>query len=110
MKSPEILKSIPKQGLLKLTTQEVELSKKKKIALIRKGNEFYNQGNMEMAQKVFITANYADGLVRLGDHYFEHKKPLEAFRMYWLAKNKKKINTFVEKIAGIIKKWIKEER
>jgi len=110
MKSPEILKSIPKDGLLKLTKEEVELPVKKKIALIRKGNELFNQGNFEMAQKIFITADYADGLGRLGDHYLEQKKPLEAFRMYWLAKNKRKIETIIEKIAGIIKKWIKEER
>ncbi|MBN1797439.1 MAG: hypothetical protein JW822_02610 [Spirochaetales bacterium] len=110
MKNKELLKKIPKTGFLKLTTEKVELSEEDRIALIRKGNGYFNQGKYDIAKKIFLTAHYPDGLVRLGDYYLTEKKPLEAFRMFWLAKYPRQVDRMVEKMAAIIKKWIKEER
>jgi len=104
------LEKIPKNGFLKLTRQKVELGDQRRIALIRKGNEYFNQGKFDIAKKIFLTADYADGLARLGDFYLKQKKPLEAFRMYWLAKYPEQVNRMIEKMAAIVKKWIKEER
>jgi hypothetical protein len=110
MKNMELLKKIPKTGFLKLTTEKVELSEDKRIALIRKGNDYFNRGKYDIAKKIFLTAHYPDGLVRLGDYYLSEKKPLEAFRMYWLAKYPRQVDKMVEKMAAIIKKWMREER
>jgi tetratricopeptide (TPR) repeat protein len=110
MKNKELLKKIPKTGFLKLTAEKVDLSEEDRIALIRKGNAYFNQGKYDIAKKIFLTAHYPDGLVRLGDYYLAEKKPLEAFRMFWLAKYPRQVDRMVEKMAAIIKKWIKEER
>jgi tetratricopeptide (TPR) repeat protein len=110
MKHKEFLEKIPKNGFLKLTREKIELGDQKRIALIRKGNEYFNQGKYDIAKKIFLTADYADGLARLGEYYLKKKNPLEAFRMYWLAKQPEQVNKMIEKMAAIIKKWIKEER
>jgi hypothetical protein len=110
MKSEDVLKHIPQEGFLKLTQEKIEISEAKRMALIRKGNEFFNRGAIDLAKKVFLTAQYADGLVRLGDRYLSEKKPLEAFRMYWIARNKNKKDRLVEKMSSIIRQWLQEER
>ena len=110
MKNEDVLKHIPKEGFLKLTQEKIEIPEEKRMALIRKGNELFNRGQLDLAKKVFLTAQYSDGLVRLGDRYFSEKKPLEAFRMYWIAKNKNKKDRIVEKMSSIIRQWLEEER
>jgi hypothetical protein len=105
-----MLQHIPKEGFLKLTQEKVKIPEDKRIALIRKGNELFNNGRIDLAKKIFLTTLYVDGLVRLGDRYFEEKKPLEAFRMYWIARHTSKKETFVQKMTSIIQQWLHEER
>jgi hypothetical protein len=104
----EALKRIPKEGLLRLTADKPDVPEDKRIALIRKGNELFNNGQLDLAKKVFLTAGYQDGLVRLGDRYSEEKKPLEAFRMYWLAGHAAKTDKIVEKMSWIVRQWLHE--
>jgi hypothetical protein len=100
MNRKDMLARIPHEGFLKLTRETIDLPEEKRIALIRKGNELLNSGRLDLAKKVFLTAGYNDGLVRLGDRYMEDKKPLEAFRMYWLAQHAPKRDKFVERCPG----------
>jgi hypothetical protein len=104
----DALQRIPKEGLLRLTAEIPDLSEDKRIALIRKGNELFNDGRFDLAKKVFLTAGYKDGLIRLGDRYSEEKQPLEAFRMYWLAKHTAKTDNLVEKMSWIVRQWLQE--
>lgn len=104
----EALKKIPEGGFLKLTSDPGSLPPKTRAALIRKGNELLNQGKHDLARRVFLTAGYADGLVRVGEAYDKLGSPLEAFRMYWIAKHRKKVDPAVEKMAGVVRRWLAE--
>jgi hypothetical protein len=104
----DMLKHIPKEGFLKLTQDTPDLPEEKRIALIRKGNDLFNSGQFELAKKVFVTAGYSDGLIRIGDRLSGEHKPLEAFRMYWLAKHTVKTDYFVEKMSLVIRQWLHE--
>ena len=110
-KTEELLRLIPDEGFIKLTRdgEGKALSKQQKIALIRKGNELYNQGKYELAKRIFITTGYSDGLIRLGDLYYKKQQILEAFRMYCLAPSKGKVNTMIESMAYIVKNWLTED-
>ncbi len=109
-KVEELLKNIPKNGFLKVARgAEQKLDSNKRIALIRKGNELFNRGEIELAKRIFITTGYSDGLIRIGDLYMEQNLPLEAFRMYYMAPYPKKVNEMLEKMAAIVRKWLKEE-
>lgn len=101
---------IPKNGFIKVTSQRLEtLESAQRIALIRKGNEFFNAKRYDQAKRIFLTTGYSDGLIRLGDYYFQHKEPFEALRMYWLAPSIAKRDKLIEKMADVVHKWLRED-
>ncbi len=85
------------------------ISSQQRSALVRKGNELFNAGQVEQAKRVFLTAHYTDGLVRIGKYYEEKNMPLEAFRMYWLAPEQRKVDYMVEQMAGVIREWLHDD-
>ena len=70
-----------------------------KVALNRKGNRMFNEGDIEGARRVFMTTGYSDGLSRVGDFYKSKDRPLEALRMFWMAHDKRKADPLIEKLA-----------
>ncbi|MDC7224096.1 MAG: hypothetical protein PQJ60_10170 [Spirochaetales bacterium] len=103
----DILAKIPQEGFLKTTVEKRDdLSSQQRVQLIRRGNEFFNEGNMEMARKIFLTLNYKDGITRLGDFYYEKGEPLEALKMYREAEAQAKVDEMVIRMAQVIKKWL----
>ncbi|MFW6138530.1 MAG: hypothetical protein ACOC7U_05090 [Spirochaetota bacterium] len=87
-----------------------ELTPEQRLALIRKGNELFNKGDIEKAARIFTTTSYKDGLIRVGDYYyFEKKNPMKAFYYYLEAKYEKRIKEISERISSVIKKWLKED-
>ena len=95
-------------GFIKVTEKNSELTDVQKVALIRKANQLFNEGKTDLAERIFITTGYSDGLTRIGDKYAEKNEYLEALRMYELAHNKRKSEPLIEKIAGVISVVLKE--
>jgi hypothetical protein len=108
MRSQEVLQKLPHSDFLRLTESATALPGDKKSALIRKGNELFNQGRIEMARRIFLTTKYTDGLIRIGNYYMKQRKPLEAFRMYWLAPHARRREAMVEKMALVLRRWLRE--
>lgn len=109
MKYEKILKHLPKQGFLKTSREpEPPLSREQKTALIRRGNELFNKGDIEKAKRIFLTTHYTDGIIRIGDHYFQKKQVFEAFRMYKLAPAPDKTENMIEKMAAVLQYWLKD--
>ncbi|ULQ60082.1 hypothetical protein K7I13_01770 [Brucepastera parasyntrophica] len=95
------------EGLIKSTDSPLQgLTSEQKALLNRKGNELFNQGEVESAKRIFITTGYSDGLTRVGDFYTEKDKPIDALKMYWLAHNKRKAEPIIEKLALMIESII----
>ncbi len=78
------------------------LDSEKKALLNRKGNEFFNTGDIESARRIYITTGYSDGLSRVGDVYVSKGRELDALKLYWLAHNKRKADPLIQKLARII--------
>ncbi len=109
MSAQDILKMLPSGGFLKTTAESAApLTREKRAALIRKGNELFNKGELSLAQRIFITTKYSDGLIRIGDEYLKGGKPLEALRLYWLAPAPDRTAAVVEQIAQVMKHWLAE--
>jgi hypothetical protein len=109
MSTQDILKKLPSGGLLKITAASpAPLTSEKRAALIRKGNELFNKGEFDLAQRIFTTTRYSDGLRRMGDHYMERGRILDALRAYWIAPAPDKTAALVEKIAQVMKQWLSE--
>ncbi|MBN2509544.1 MAG: hypothetical protein JXB03_04675 [Spirochaetales bacterium] len=99
---------IPRDGFLKVEREKrAVLDSTQKTVLIRKGNEFFNAGNILLAKRIFITTGYSDGLIRIGDHYLKHNEPVEALKMYALAPAPDKVREMSGKIASIIRNLLK---
>lgn len=99
------------EGFLKVSsTDTAAISKSDRVALIRKGNELFNQNKLNAAKRVFMTVRYGDGLIRLGNHYMAEGDPLEAFRMFWLAGDQRRIAEMTEQMAWVIRKWLREDQ
>ena len=81
-----------------------------KAALNRKGNQIFNQGDIEGARRIFITTGYSDGMSRVGDNYKSKNRPLEALQMYWLAHNRNKADPLIEKLAFIMQNMLQEDK
>ena len=89
---------------------EKVLTPKERILLIRKGNELLNDGDIEKAEKIFVTTAYKDGLIRIGDYYyFDKKNVFKALNLYFEAKYEKRIRELTERMALVLKKWLNED-
>ncbi|MGO9409984.1 MAG: hypothetical protein ACLQCB_04445 [Spirochaetia bacterium] len=109
MSAQDILKKLPSGGFLKTTRgASARISKEQRVALIRRGNELFNKGDFDLAQKIFVTTKYSDGLIRIGDRLADGGKPLEALRAYWLAPCPEKAAVLIERIAKVMKQWLAE--
>lgn len=109
MSAEDILKKLPSSGFLKVTREKsAQLSPENRAALIRKGNDFFNRGETELARRIFLTTRYSDGLIRVGDRMVKSGKPLEALAAYWVAPCPEKAEAIVARISEVVRQWLKE--
>ncbi len=100
----------PSSGFLKVDLgAPAKVSGADRATLIRRGNEFFNQGRYDLAKRVFITARYGDGLIRLGDKHLQQNEPLEALRLYQIAPEPSKAADLIERFADIVRQWLEED-
>lgn len=86
------------------------MEEKDRIALIRKGNEFFNEGKIDDAAKIFITTKYRDGLTRIGDlFFFDRKQPLLAYKYYKHANRTDRINDIFMRMMFALKTLVSGE-
>jgi hypothetical protein len=110
MKKEDALKRIPAEGFIKLgSSQQKNLDPSRRAALIRKGNELFNNGNIQTSKRIFLTTGYSDGIERIGDYYKDQGDILEALRMYWIAPAPVKKQQLIEQCAAVLQHWINQE-
>jgi hypothetical protein len=80
-----------------------------KAALNRKGNQKFNEGDIEAARRIFMTTGYSDGLSRTGDYYNSKGRQLEALRMYWMGHDKNKAVPLIEKLSFLLQDILHED-
>lgn len=79
-----------------------------KVALARKGNELFNNGNMAEAIKYFVRADYRDGIMRVADHYyFEKKQPLIALKFYKMINRKDRVDEIFARMMFALGKLLR---
>lgn len=86
-----------------------ELAGEEKARLNRKGNELFNRGEFETARRIFQTTGYSDGLIRVGNRYLESSHPVDALKMYWLARDEKRSAELVDLAVLAIQKLLHEK-
>lgn len=105
-----ILKKMPQSAFVKLTDcKNNSLKSTDRVTLIRKGNQFYNDGKIDIAKRIFLTTGYTDGIIRIGDYYYKNNNYIEALEMYELAPSPEKKEFLIDKLSEIVKVWLKKE-
>ena len=95
-------------GFIKITDQPVgNLSAQQRVVLNRKANALFNDGKIDMAERIFITTGYSDGLTRVGDVYAQKNDYLKALKLYLLAHNKRKSEPLIEKLSSVVSAMLK---
>ena len=89
-------------GFLKITYHGPALGSAEKAALNRKGNIFFNSGEIEKARRIYLTTGYSDGLIRVGDHYRSQGRMMDALRMYWIAPDRNKSEAIITQLSVVI--------
>lgn len=83
------------------------LSDQERTTLIRKGNQAFNEGNVDLASRIFKTAEYKDGLIRVGDYYyFDKRQPLLAYGYYKCANHQIMIEKISDGFIFALKHWL----
>lgn len=78
-----------------------------RTALIRKGNEAFNNGEMELAAKIYKSTEYKDGLIRMGDYYyFNQRQPLIAYGYYRRANHTIMMDRLSDNFINALKFWL----
>lgn len=109
MNQREILDLMPDEGFIKIPESgTVSLTPERKVKLLRKGNMLFNEGDIETARKIFITIAYTDGMIRVGDYYYNHNRPLDALRMYKAAPAPEKVDFLITKMAQVVRSWLSD--
>ncbi len=83
----------------------------KKVEMIRKGNELFNAGEIDKAEKLFTRSGYKDGLTRIADYYFFDKKlPLVALKFYKMVKREDKVKEIYERMFFALGKFLGKDK
>lgn len=99
--------SDPQPGfILESRPSGLNLTGQQKVALLRRGNELFNQGKIEESKRIFITLGYTDGLIRVGNYYYGKKRFIDALRMFASAPDLGRIQAMAPSIARVIRVWL----
>ena len=91
------------------TTVKPIVGSEQKAVLNRKGNVFFNSGNIENARRIYLTTGYSDGLSRVGDYYKSKGYLMDALRMYWIAPDHSKTKPIIMQLALLLQGFLHEE-
>ena len=99
----------------------MSIDDKTKSALIRKGNELFNERKIEEAYRCYLTASYFGGIEKIADYYnFEEKNFIKAMQLYkFILKEdsnlggniraKQKLDTLSQSISKVLQKWLNDD-
>lgn len=83
---------------------------KERVELIRKGNEYFNNGDMTKAEALFVKTGYRDGLTRLADYlFYEKKQPLFALKYYRMVNRQDRVDEIFERMVFAFGKLLGKE-
>jgi hypothetical protein len=86
----------------------VPISREQKAQLLRRGNEFFNAGNYDMAAKIFTTLRYTDGLIRLGDTFYKQGDFQKAATFYLKAPAPAQLQKVCKRMAEVVRLWMSD--
>ena len=85
----------------------MEIKDSTRSALIRKGNELFNQKDIDGAYRCYLTASYFGGIEKIADYYNFILK--EDSNLGGNVRAKQKLDKLSESVVKVLRKWLKED-
>ncbi|OHD71526.1 MAG: hypothetical protein A2W19_16095 [Spirochaetes bacterium RBG_16_49_21] len=86
------------------------MDSRERVEIIRRGNEYFNGGDVHKAAVLFVKTGYRDGLTRVADYYFfDKKQPLIALKYYKLVNRQDKVIEIFERMMFALSKLLGKE-
>ncbi len=86
------------------------MDSKERVELIRRGNELFNNGEINKAAALFVKTGYRDGLTRIADHlFYDKRQPLYALKYYRMVNRQDKVQEIFERMAFALGKLLGKE-
>jgi len=86
------------------------MDQNERVLLIRKGNELYNRKKYDEAIKLYVKAEYRDGIMRVADYYYyDLKQPLSALKFYRLINRQDRIDEINARIMYAFSRMLAEK-
>lgn len=83
---------------------------KERVELIRRGNELFNNGEINKAAALFVKTGYRDGLTRIADYlFYDKRQPLYALKYYRMVNRQDKVQEIFERMAFALGKLLGKE-
>ena len=101
--------NIPAAGFIKTTGGSgPTVTGEQRAQLIRQGNELCNKGLFDLAERIFVTMHYSDGMLRCGDAFYKRREYTRAMKMYMLAPDPKRVERLAKRMSLVLKQWLIE--
>lgn len=104
------LSGIPEKGLIRIAERTSSLSNRQKALLTRKANQLYNAGELDQAERIYLTVGYSGGLSKLGRHYLAKNDFIRAMLLFLKADERAQLDTLSDRFAMVIRKWLRSDR
>ncbi len=103
-------KKVDRSQLFIKTVEKTQpkLTGEQRAQLIRRGNEMLNAGNLDAAERVFVTCAYGDGLVRLGDVFYKRADYIRAINLYLKAPDSVRVGKAAKRMSLVLRQWLIE--
>jgi len=100
----------PAPGFIKERAgSQPNLTGEQKAQLVRRGNELFNERKYDLAERIFLTTAYTDGLIRLGDVFYKRHDYAHAMRLYTQAPDSQRVEKVAKRMALVVRQWLIEE-
>ncbi len=100
----QVLNYIPSQ---KLPEPNPNLLGSEKVLLTRKANEFFRLGQIQAAEKIYLTVGYSAGLHKLAEHYLKKENFIKAYLLFQAANDYQNVDALTERFVTVVRKWLK---
>lgn len=102
-------KPVPQGFVRQVASAPPKLDSAERAQLVRKGNELLNKGNLELAERIFVTCGWGDGLARVGDAHLKKRNYRKAMELYVRSKDEGRIQRMSVRIARVVRQWLLED-
>lgn len=82
----------------------------KRTVVIRKANQYLNDGDYENAELLFLATKYQDGLIKLADRHYKEQRIGRAYKLYKAANQQEMTEKLLDLMTGAVQELLAQDK